>query len=126
MGTSAKDRRLALRLALYIRTLNVDPVPFDHSSYKSYVMSLNHQYVSLKNALDSKLVSEARTAARLAIRQKSLEVAAEGLVPRIPQGTSKPRGPRYIKSRLRLQRFFEEWGASYSSVFKVPYEMQVS
>src|SRR5260370_38717916 len=60
------------------------PLPLEHGCYKAYALALQQQYEGLKHELGPKVASEARAAARAAIRQQTLAIAAEGLVRSMP------------------------------------------
>ena len=80
-----------MRLALYIKTLGVEPVPFQHRDYRDYAAALQQQYQKLTVKLDSGVIAQARTVARSQIKKLTLPVAAHGLVPPVPPASPKPR-----------------------------------
>jgi hypothetical protein len=121
MGHSGRNRRIALRFALYVKTMGFAPLPFAHADHKIYAIALQQQYEMLKLNLDSKIVAAARIAARAAIRRETLSIAAQDLVPPVPP--TPPRRPRKTpppgtnsrkitikKSKCRLEAFFKEMG----------------
>ena len=77
----SKPRRAAMRLALYIKTMGAEPLPFEHTDFVSYQNDLEKQAEELKLHFGSKKDKEARRAVRGLIKATSLSIAAAGLVP---------------------------------------------
>jgi len=76
-----KSKRSALRFALYIKALGAEPAPFSQKDFRRYAISLQKQYEELRRALDGKFVVEARNSVRALIRQQTLAVAAQAILP---------------------------------------------
>jgi hypothetical protein len=93
-----------MRLALYIKTMGVEPVPIQHTGYRAHAAALQKQYDKLKLELDLGVFMQARTAARAQIKQHTLPVAAQGLLPPVPNAPPKPRPKKALKVRSRLQK----------------------
>ena len=84
--------------ALLIKTLGVEPVPFQHGNYRDYAVALQQQYQKLRAGLDPAVGVRARIAARTEMSKRTLSVAAQGLVPDIP-----PPKPALVKNTLQVR-----------------------
>ena len=79
-----------MRLALYIKTMGVEPVPIQHTGYRTWAAALQQQYQKLRAKLDPAIGVRARISARTQMTKRTLSVAARGLVPDIPPAPHKP------------------------------------
>ena len=80
------------------------PAPLTRFSYRDYAAGLQQLYQELKVELGPAVVAQARTAARAQIKQHTLPVAAQGLLPPVPNAPPKPRSKKTLKVRSRPQR----------------------
>lgn len=80
-----KARRRALRIAIYINLLGVDPIPFKHGSYGIYEFALLEQFAQLGQNVGHKRATEAR-------RRADELVVRQGLIPTVLElfGTEQP------------------------------------
>lgn len=101
---SEKFKCHAMRLVLYIKTMGVEPVPIQHTGYRAWAAALQQQYEKLKAELDPEVFMQARTAARAQIKQHTLPVAAQGLLPPVPNAPPKPRPKKTLQVRSRPQK----------------------
>jgi hypothetical protein len=86
-----KHKRIAMRFALYIKTLGAEPIPLQHNGYRDYAIALQRQYEQLRIQLGSETVDQARRSARREIKKLTLSLAAQDLVPPVPPTPLKPR-----------------------------------
>jgi hypothetical protein len=86
--------------ALLIKTLGVEPLPFQHRDYRDYAVALQQQYQKLRGEIDPAIGVKARIAARTQMTEHTLSVAARGLIPDIPPAPPKPD---LVKNRLPVR-----------------------
>jgi hypothetical protein len=89
-----KNKRIAMRLALYIKTLGAEPVSLQHNSYRDYAVALQQQYERLRIELGSEEADQARRSARREIKRLTLSSAAQDLIAPVPPTPPKPRRAR--------------------------------
>ena len=73
-----------MRLALYVKTLGADPLPFEHTDFVSYQKDLEKQAKQLELQVGSKKAKGAKRAVRGLLNRTPLSAAAAGLVPLYP------------------------------------------
>lgn len=97
-------RRSAMRLALFLGCVDVEPNLMEGSTYKEHLVALTDQFLSL----DLELRKEARRRGRKRIREApGLETAAGHLIPRTPPTPPKRGRPtrKYELSRRKRQHW---------------------
>jgi hypothetical protein len=99
-----KNKRTAMRFALYIKTLGEDPVPLQHNSYRDYAVALQRQYEELRLQLGSKRANQARRSARREIKKLTLSLAAQGLVAPVP-----PTPPKLLRTGTSAPNSHDKW-----------------
>jgi len=97
-------KRVALRMALFIKEFGVEPELVKGTDYGSVAQALQGQYLRLRQEQPEQ-VRAARMAARQRIRRLGLEQAAVGLISVEPTQTGSHS--RYKKSKAHIERWFE-------------------
>ena len=77
-------RRSALRLIAYIQITGVEPVPFEHENYRSYVASLQRQYGLLRAAMSPEAQRLTTIAGRALVSSQGLEWIAANSAAALP------------------------------------------
>ena len=74
-------KRHAMWLIAHIRAAGVEPLPFEHNSYRFYLSDLQRQYSTIRAGMDKEARRQARLAGRALVRLNTLEGAAAGVMP---------------------------------------------
>ena len=100
MSRMKQPMRTAMRFAVYVRCLGVEPLPFRHKTHHAYAVALQQQYDGLARLVDRATLLQAKSEGRALIRQHTLPVAAGNIFPSQVNRGNKPG--RFKKNSQRL------------------------